>query len=92
MKDKNGSYFCIPCGKADSQKKHSVGTPCKDCWQQVPRRAVAHAQRGQGLRRLPREASRKAAGEQPQVPRAGVRGRALLRAAHADRRRASRRS
>jgi hypothetical protein len=36
MKDKTGAYFCIPCGKADSQKKHSVGTPCKDCGNKFP--------------------------------------------------------
>ena len=36
MKDKTGAYFCIPCGKADSQKKHSVGTPCKDCTDKFP--------------------------------------------------------
>ncbi len=36
MKDKHGSYFCIPCGKADTQKKHTVGTPCKDCADKFP--------------------------------------------------------
>jgi len=36
MKDKTGAYFCIPCGKADSAKKHSVGTPCKDCDNKFP--------------------------------------------------------
>jgi DNA-directed RNA polymerase subunit RPC12/RpoP len=36
MKDKNGSYFCIPCGKADSNRKHSVGTPCKECGDKFP--------------------------------------------------------
>ena len=36
MKDKSGAYFCIPCGKADTKKKHSVGTPCKDCGDKFP--------------------------------------------------------
>src|SRR5215210_5208858 len=36
MKDKTGAYFCIPCGQADTKKKHAVGTPCKDCGDKFP--------------------------------------------------------
>ena len=42
MKDKTGAYYCIPCGKADSERKQqrqeqaAVGTPCKDCAKKLP--------------------------------------------------------
>jgi hypothetical protein len=31
LKDRQGQYFCIECGEADSERKHAVGTPCTDC-------------------------------------------------------------
>jgi hypothetical protein len=36
LKDKQGQYFCIECGEADSERKHSVGTPCTDCKKKFP--------------------------------------------------------
>jgi hypothetical protein len=36
LKDREGRYFCIACGEADSERKHSVGTPCTDCKKKFP--------------------------------------------------------
>lgn len=34
MKDAEGRYWCVDCGKIDSQRKHP--TPCPDCSREFP--------------------------------------------------------
>ena len=46
LKDKQGQYFCIECGEADSERKHAVGTPCTDCKKKFPD-AQLHLHKGE---------------------------------------------
>jgi hypothetical protein len=46
LKDRQGQYFCIECGEADSERKHGVGTPCTDCKKKFPD-AQLHLHKGE---------------------------------------------